>query len=137
MNPVCRAAAYGTASFMLLSAGYVLGQQSAPTDYKLVTEDLLASIDLAKEIDSVQDRELRLSRATIAPGGHVGLHSHQGDPTIVYLLSGVLTNHHDDGTIEKFQEGQVFAEFGPRAHWVENQGSAPVIFIVANIHRRQ
>ena len=137
MNPVCRAAAYGTASFMLLSAGYVLGQQSAPADYKLVTEDLLASIDLAKEIDSVQDRELRLSRATIAPGGHVGLHSHQGDPTIVYLLSGVLTNHHDDGTIEKFHEGQVFAEFGPRTHWIENQGPAPVMFIVANIHRRQ
>jgi quercetin dioxygenase-like cupin family protein len=122
---------------MLLSAGYVLGQQSAPADYKLVSEDVLASIDLAKEIDGVQDRELRLSRATIAPGGHVGLHSHQGDPTIVYLLSGVLTNHHDDGTTEKLQEGQVFAEFGPPAHWVENQGLAPVIFIVANIHRRQ
>ena len=74
MNPVCRAAAYGTASFMLLSAGYVLGQQSAPADYKLVSEDVLASIDLATEIDSVQDRDLRLSRATIAPGGHVGLH---------------------------------------------------------------
>ena len=137
MNVLCRAAACGTAGFMLLSAGYVLGQQSAPADYKLVNEDVLASIDLAREIDSVEDRELRLSRATIAPGGHVGLHSHQGDPTIVYLLSGVLTNHHDDGTTEEFREGQVFAEFGPRAHWVENQGPAPVIFIVANIHRRQ
>ena len=136
MNPVCRVTACGAAGFMLLSAGYVLGQQSAPADYKLVAEDVLASIDLAKEIDSVQDRELRLSRATIAPGGHVGLHSHQGDPTIVYLLSGVLTNHHDDGATEKLQEGQVFAEFGPRTHWVENQGSAPVIFIVANIHHR-
>jgi quercetin dioxygenase-like cupin family protein len=122
---------------MLLSAGYVLGQRSAPADYKLVSEDVLASIDLATEIDSVQDRELRLSRATIAPGGHVGLHSHQGDPTIVYLLSGMLTNHHDDGTTEMFRERQVFAEFGFRAHWVENQGTAPVILLVANIHRRQ
>src|SRR5947207_11185850 len=68
------------------------------------------SIDLATEIDSVQDRDLRLSRATIAPGGHVGLHSHQRDPTIVYLLSGMLTNHRDDGTTEMFREGQVFAE---------------------------
>src|SRR5438094_8152645 len=99
---------------MLLSAGYVLGQQSAPTDYKLVTEDLLASIDLAKEIDSVQDRELRLSRATIAPGGHVGPHSPQGDPPIGYLLSGVLTNHHDDGTMEGFPEGHLFPQHGPR-----------------------
>jgi quercetin dioxygenase-like cupin family protein len=98
---------------------------------------VLAAIDLATEIDSITNRELRLSRAVVAPGGHTGLHSHQGDPTIVYLLSGVLTNHHDDGTTEEFHPGQVFAESGPRAHWVENQGSTPVIFIVANIHRRE
>jgi quercetin dioxygenase-like cupin family protein len=136
MTAVSRAAVCGAAGFMLLMTGYVLGQQSAPTDYKLVTEDVLASIDLAQEIEAVQDREMRLSRTTIAPGGHVGLHSHQGDPTIVYLLSGVLTNHHDDGTTEKIREDQVFTEFGPRAHWVENQGSAPAVLIVANIHRR-
>jgi quercetin dioxygenase-like cupin family protein len=131
-----RAAACGAVAFVLFAAGYVTGQQSAPSDYMLVTEDVLASIDLAKEIDSVQERELRLSRATVGPGGHIGLHSHYGDPTIVYLLSGVLTNHRDDGTDEQFHEGQVFAEFGPRAHWVENQGTAPVTFIVANIHHR-
>jgi hypothetical protein len=28
----------------------------------------------------------------VAPGGHIGLDSHQGDPTIVYVLQGVLTN---------------------------------------------
>jgi quercetin dioxygenase-like cupin family protein len=121
----------------LLAAGFVLGRQSAPTDYKSVTEEVLAAIDLAHEIDSIANRELRLSRAVVAPGGHVGLHSHQGDPTIVYLLTGVLTNHHDGGSTEEVHPGEVFAEFGPRAHWVENKGSAPVIFIVANIHRRE
>ncbi len=137
MKTGARIATLGAAGFMAVAAGYALGQQSPPTDYKLVSEDVLASIDLAKEIDNVQNRELRLSRAVIEPGGHVGLHSHQGDPTIVYLLSGTLTNHHDDGTTEEFRPGQVFAEFGPRAHWVENKGSAPVTFIVANIHRRE
>ena len=125
------------AGLALLATGFVLGQQSAPTDYRSVTEDVLAAIDLATEIDSIANRELRLSRAVVAPGGHIGLHSHQGDPTIVYLLSGVLTNHHDDGTTEEFHPGQVFAESGPRAHWVENQGSTAVTFIVANIHRRE
>src|SRR5712691_6738000 len=103
------------AGLAVVATGFVLGQQSAPTDYKSVSDDVLASIDLAKEIDSVANRELRLSRAVVAPGGHVGLHSHQGDPTIVYLLSGVLTNHHDDGTTQEFRPGQVFAEFGARA----------------------
>ena len=41
------------AGLTLLAAGFVLGQQSPPTDYKLVAEEVLASIDLAKEIDSV------------------------------------------------------------------------------------
>jgi quercetin dioxygenase-like cupin family protein len=137
MKAVVRIAVLAAAELMAVAAGYGLGQQSAPTDYKRVSENVLASIDLAKEIDSVDNRELRLSRAVIAPGGHIGLHSHQGDPTIVYLLSGVLTNHHDDGSSEVFRPGQVFAEFGPRAHWVENRGPVPVSFIVANIHRRQ
>ena len=121
---------------VLVYGGFVLGQQSAPTDYRLVSEDVLATIDLATEIDSVQGRELRLSSAVIAPGGHVGVHSHSGDPTIVYMLSGVLTNHHEDGTTEEFHPGQVFTEYGPRSHWVENKGSDPVRFIAANVHHR-
>ena len=120
----------------LFAAGFVAGQQAAPSDYQGVDEKVLASIDLAPEINTVGDRELRLSRAVIAPGGHVGLHSHQGDPSIVYMLSGVLTNHHDDGTVQEFHPGEAFAEFGPRRHWVENRGPMPVSFIVANIHKR-
>jgi quercetin dioxygenase-like cupin family protein len=129
--------ALGCAGSALLAAGFVLGQQSAPTDYKSVSQQILAAIDLAPEIDSVAARELRLSRAVVAPGGHVGLHNHQGDPTIVYILSGVLTNHHDDGTTKEFHPGQAFSEFGPQAHWVENKGTSPATFIAANIHRHQ
>jgi len=77
----------------LLCVGFALGQQSAPTDYKLVSEDVLAAIDLANEIDGVEGRELRLSSAVIAGGGHIGLHSHRGDPTIVYIPSGVQGPH--------------------------------------------
>lgn len=130
-------AAWSSVGMALFSTGFALGQYSAPTDYKGVKELVLAAIDLAKEIDSVEDRELRVSRAIVAPGGHIGLHSHRGDPTIVYVLEGVLTNHHDDGTTQEFQPGEVFAEFGPRSHWVENNGLTPVVFIAANIHRRE
>jgi hypothetical protein len=53
----------GSASLVLLAAGFVLGQQTAPIDYKSVTENVLAAIDLAPEIDNVANRELRLSRS--------------------------------------------------------------------------
>src|SRR5437763_2974637 len=136
MRPLAWFIAAAIAGSALFSAGVLLGQQAAPTGYHLVHEDVLAAVDLAGEIDSIRNRELRLSRATIAPGGYVGLHSHQGDPTIVYVLSGVLTNHHDDGTTEELRAGQAFAEFGPRSHWVENKSAEPAMFIAANIHRR-
>jgi quercetin dioxygenase-like cupin family protein len=129
-----RIAGLGLLASLLFSLGAVRGQQRAPTDYKLVTENVLAAIDLTKEIESVQGRELRLSIAVIEPGGHVGLHSHRGDPSVVYILSGVLTNHHDDGTTQELRAGEVFSEYGPRSHWVENTGSDPVRFIVANVH---
>ena len=125
------------AGLALFTAGLALGQHPAPTDYRGVTEAVLAAIDLALEVDSVENRELRVSRATVAPGGHIGLHSHQDDPTIVYVLDGTLTNHHDDGKTEEFRPGQAFAEFGPRSHWVENNGPTPVTFVAANIHRRE
>jgi quercetin dioxygenase-like cupin family protein len=137
MKTAARRAVLAAAAAALASTGYAVGRQSAPTDFRGVEQHVLANIDLAGEIDSVQNRELRLSRAVIAPGGHIGLHSHQGDPTIVYMLSGVLTNHHDEATTQEFHAGQAFSEFGPRPHWVENKGSMPVVFIVANIHRRE
>lgn len=133
MTTVYRMASVSSGAVAIFLTGVVLGQQTTPTDYKLVTQNVLASIDLGKEINSVQGWELRLSRAVIEPGGHIGLHSHMGDPSIVYILSGVLTNHHDDGTTEEFRAGQVFSESGPRSHWVENKGSVPVHFIVANV----
>lgn len=132
-----RITAWAAAGLALFTAGFALGQGPAPTDWKGFKESVLATIDLAKEIDSVENRELRLSRVVLAAGGHIGLHNHQGDPTIVYLLGGTLINHHDDGTTKEFRAGQVFAEFGPRSHWVENKGPTPVTFIAANVHRRE
>jgi pilus assembly protein Flp/PilA len=37
--------------------------------------------------NSIENRELRVNRAIVAPGGHIGLHSHQGDRTILYTSS--------------------------------------------------
>ena len=51
----------------LFTAGLALGQHTVPKDYKGVEESVLAAIDLAKELDSVENRELRVSRAIVAP----------------------------------------------------------------------
>jgi quercetin dioxygenase-like cupin family protein len=125
------------AALVLFSAGFAAGQHQAPSGDQQVRQTLLASIDLAKALESLGDRELRLSHVTIAPGGHIGLHSHVDDPTVVYLVGGALINHHDDGTTEELHAGQAFAEFGPKSHWVENRSETPATFVFASVSRRQ
>jgi hypothetical protein len=93
MKTALRIAAWSSVGMALFTAGFALGQYPTPTDYKGVRESVLAAIDLPKEIDSVENRELRVSRAIIAPGGHIGLHRHQGDPTIVYVLDAEAGTH--------------------------------------------
>ena len=125
------------AALVLFSAGFAAGQHQAPSGDERVQQTVLASIDLAKSVGPLGDRELRLSHVTIAPGGHIGLHSHIDDPTVVYLVSGALTNHHDDGRTEELTAGQAFVEFGPKSHWVENRGATPATFVFASVSRRQ
>ncbi|MGH7053299.1 MAG: cupin domain-containing protein [Stellaceae bacterium] len=131
-----RLALLGGAGFALFAAGVVFGQQRAPSDYRGFSQTVLASIDLAGQIHGVQNRDLRLTRATVMPHGHIPLHSHEGDPTIVYVLSGVLTNH-QNGAVHTLHPGDVLAESGPGSHWVENAGLRPLVFLTANIHRKQ
>ena len=127
-----RLAAFGAAMF---AAGLALGQQAGPSDWRGFSERVVAGIWLRSEVDTVADRQLRMTRAELASGGHVPVHSHQGDPTVVYVLSGVLTNHHDDGSVVDYRPGDAFAEFGPHRHWIENRGITPAVFIAANLHR--
>jgi quercetin dioxygenase-like cupin family protein len=137
MNYPSCIAALVAAALALLWAGFAAGQHSAPSGDRLVEQKLLASIDLATAVATPGDRAMRLSHVTIAQGGHIGLHSHIDDPTLVYLVSGVLTNHHDDGSTEELHAGQAFAEFGPKSHWVENRGATPATFVFVSVSRRQ
>jgi len=125
------------AALVVFSAGFAAGQHQAPSGDERVQQTLLASIDLAKAVGTLGERELRLSQVTVAPGGHIGPHSHIDDPTVVYLVTGALINHHDDGRTEELSAGQAFAEFGPKSHWVENRGTAPATFVFASVSRRQ
>ena len=131
------AVALAAAALAVFYAGFAAGQHAAPSGDRGVEQTLLATIDLAKAITGFPDRQMRLSRVTVAPGGHIGLHGHADDPTVVYLVSGVLTNHHDDGRVEELRAGQAFAEFGPKLHWVENKGSAAATFVFTSVSGRQ
>ena len=137
MRKVHRIATVAAVGCALFYGGFAVGQRTGPNGDRAVEQHLLASIDLAKAIEGFPDRQLLLSRVTVAPGGNIGLHDHADDPTVVYLSSGALANHHDDGGTDELRAGQAFVEFDSAQHWVENKSAVPAVFVFASVSRRR
>src|SRR5262245_62969110 len=55
-----------------------------------VTDTVIASIDVAKEPAKINDRQFRLRKLTIQPGGIVPWHSHGDRPAIIYVIEGEI-----------------------------------------------
>ena len=51
-----------------------------------VTDTVISSIDVAKEPADIQDRQFRMRRLEVKPGGVVPWHSHEDRPAIIYIV---------------------------------------------------
>ena len=78
---------------------------------------------------------LRMRRLTLEPGGFIPTHKHDDRPAIVYVVSGEVTEHNSFCAVPILhQAGDVDEEFGPGfAHWWENTGTEPVVFISTDV----
>lgn len=106
---------------------------SGETAPKAVTDNVLASIDLAKEPAAVAGRELRLRRLTLAAGGVVPWHSHDDRPAIIHVVKGEVTEYASNcavGIVHK--AGETVAERAGISHWWQNTGKAPVELLAAD-----
>jgi len=108
-------------------------QQAAPQDNKGLTTTKTAFVDLGPEIEGMAGRQLRLRILNIAPGGHIGLHSHKDRPAVVYFVQGTDTVIRDDGSAQTFHPGDVTAETGATVHWHRNDGKDAVILINVDV----
>ena len=101
-----------------------------------VAVEVLATVDLAGEIDGMAG-QLRMRMVTIEPGGVFGpLHDHIGRPGIVYVLQGTITDHRD-GIATDYGPGVGWPEDRDTLHWLENRGSVPAIEISVDIVRQE
>lgn len=101
-----------------------------------VTSQVLATVDLAGEIEGLEGRQLRLRMVTIEPGGVFGpIHDHVGRPGVVYVLAGTITDHRDGVTTE-YGPGPGWPEDRHTMHWLENTGTIPAVEISVDIVRR-
>ncbi len=110
------------------------GQKGGPTAHKGVQEELLGSIDLAKEKVNVPGRLFRMRRLVIEPGGEVAMHSHEDRPALIYTISGTITEYSTHCSVPIVHNaGDLSIEQGGLSHWWKNTGKEPVTLISADI----
>jgi quercetin dioxygenase-like cupin family protein len=107
-------------------------EQVAP-ETRGVAVKVLATVDLAREIESPAGRQLRMRKVTIEPGGVLGpIHDHVGRPGIVYILQGTITDHRN-GVATDYGPGVGWPEDRNTTHWLENRGTTPAVEISVDI----
>jgi quercetin dioxygenase-like cupin family protein len=111
-------------------------EQAAP-ETRGVTVKLLATIDLAREIEGMEGHDLRMRMVTIEPGGTFGpIHDHKGRPGTVYILRGTITDHRN-GVATDYGPGLGWPEDRDTIHWLENKGTVPAVEISVDIVRQE
>jgi quercetin dioxygenase-like cupin family protein len=98
-----------------------------------ITERVLASVDLAGEIEGMEGHRLRMRMVTIEPGGVLGpVHDHRGRPGVVYILQGTITDHRN-GVATDYGPGVGWPEDRATVHWLENRGTIEAVEISVDI----
>jgi quercetin dioxygenase-like cupin family protein len=107
-------------------------EQVAP-ETRGVAGKVLATVDLAREIEGMAGHQLRMRMVTIEPGGIFGpIHDHRGRPGTVYILEGTITDHRN-GVDTDYGPGVGWPEDRDTIHWLENRGTTPAVEISVDI----
>ncbi len=100
-----------------------------------VSSRLLATLDLGDEVEGLRGRALRLRHFTFEPGAVLGpVHSHEGRPGLVYVLSGTITDHRD-GVATDYGPGRGWPEDRTTVHWLENRTDEPATEVSFDLAR--
>ncbi len=109
-----------------------IGQQTAPTQPKGMKVIKTAALDLGPQIEAMQGWRMGVRVVQIEPSGHFVMHSHKDRPGMAYIIQGVLTEHRVGGTTEN-RAGDIMVENKDTTHWIQNNGTEPVLFLAIDI----
>ncbi len=94
---------------------------------------ILATVDLAGELEGMAGHQLRMRMVTIEPGGVFGpIHDHKDRPGTVYILRGTITDHRN-GVDTDYGPGVGWPEDRNTSHWLENRGTIRAVEISVDI----
>lgn len=74
------------------------------------------------------DDQTRIMYSTLRPGATTGLHTHESNCEIVYVVSGTATFHYD-GEIEVVRQGQVHYCPEGHSHYMENKTDHDLVYL--------
>jgi quercetin dioxygenase-like cupin family protein len=128
--------ALATAPFVALAQAGEARAQVGVSPVKVDTNGLVAKIKFEAPLDGfLKDingkYKLRVTELTLAPGGHVGEHNHEG-PGIRQVTSGYMTYVLPDRTVV-YGPGDFFFESGDINHTVFNRTDAPMVHVLFEI----
>lgn len=66
---------------------------------------------------------------TLEPGNSIGLHAHENEAEIFYLLEGELVSVGGDGAEEPFRQGDVMSTGGGGKHSLRNDSGKPATML--------
>jgi quercetin dioxygenase-like cupin family protein len=106
---------------------------AAPTQAVGSTTQALGTIDIGPEVN-LPGYQLRARAVTIAPGGHLAVHTHQGRPTQEYVAQGTVIEVRNGQRIEHKAGTMVQASNGV-THWWENHGTEMVVLVPVDVFK--
>jgi len=107
--------------------------KGAPTEHQGFTTPAKQEVDLTGQIPGMEGRKLRVRLLTIAPGGHIKVHSHKNRPAAFYVVSGATTITYGDGTTKRFPAGSTGYATVDTVHYHMNNEKVPAVFVAADI----
>jgi quercetin dioxygenase-like cupin family protein len=116
--------------------GSVSAQPSAPTENKGMSAQQISGFDLSKQgLKDYDQRQMRIRRITLEPGGVGGLHSHAQRPALSYIVSGTFIEHRKGAPDRTYKAGEVITESTDVEHWGENKGTEPVVIVSVDLFK--
>ena len=114
-----------------------MSNEQDPPESRGITVELLATVDLGREIEGMEGFQLRMRKVTMEPGGVFGpLHDNVGRPGTVFILQGTITDHRD-GVATDYGPGLGWPEDKDTLHWLENRGATPAVEISVDVVRQE
>ncbi len=100
-------------------------------DFDKITEAHLTNFkggDGKLDTRNFVDDKMKIMYSTLRPGASTGLHTHNGNSEVVYVVSGVATFHFDD-SVEEVRVGQVhYCPMG-HSHYMENLTDHDLVYL--------